>query len=292
MRVVVEDVGEPEGPVFAPDGGFYVTEMAAGRSCVSAIVSGERHRLFRTAGRPNGLAIDGDGNMWVAEARDGSLIKARPDGTILKVIRGDAGGRFLWPNDIAFGPDGMLYLTDSGIDDRTLIPAAGIRGDFATLDYDGRLYRIDPASGHVELLDRGFRFTNGIAFGPDDRLYINETVSGSIYCYDLQAMPPRRILFANVLKNPGWGQFGGPDGMKFDTAGYLYCAVFNQGDVTVLAPDGSLSARLDTSGARPTNLAFHPAEAVIYVTEVEHSRVMALDVPRMGLPLHRPRISA
>jgi gluconolactonase len=35
------------------------------------------------------------------------------------------------------------------------------------------------------VLDRGLRYTNGIAFGPDGRLYVAETLSGDIFAYDL-----------------------------------------------------------------------------------------------------------
>ena len=33
-------------------------------------------------------------------------------------------------------------------------------------------------------IDSGIKFTNGIAFGPDRLLYVNETLTGAIYSYE------------------------------------------------------------------------------------------------------------
>ena len=289
-KLFIGDVGEPEGPAFSPDGSFYLTEMAIGRSCVSRIESGVRRVVLPTAGRPNGLAFDGDGDLWVAEAREGAVLRADRNGTVKQRIAGDATGRFLWPNDLAFGPDGMLYLTDSGILDLDLIPDTAIRADFAKLKYDGRLYRIDPVKRQVDMLDRGFLFTNGIAFGPDQQLYINEMLTGDVFRYDLQKARPQRELHGNVLIDRSGRSFGGPDGMKFDVAGNLYCAVFGQSDITVLDPTGKVAKRLKTKGAKPTNVAFAPSEPRIFITEVETSSVYTFDVPHVGQPLFAPRI--
>lgn len=289
---LIDDVRETEGPAFAPDGSFYITEMAPGRSCVTRIADGRRHPVATTAGRPNGLAIDGDGDLWIAEGREGTVLRLSPDGRVKMRIEGDADGRFLWPNDLAFGPDGLLYMTDSGVLDLDLIPADAIVESWSDLPYDGRLYRIDPATGRVlDTLDRGFRFTNGIAFGPDGALYINETLTGAVYRYALDASgPPRRETYGNVLPDREAGRFYGPDGMKFDQAGQLWCTIFGHGSISVLDAAGRLVSRLPVGGARPTNLAFHPTEPRIYVTEGETNSVLMFDVEHPGLALHMPHV--
>ena len=79
-----------------------------------------------------------------------------------------------------------MYLTDSGTLNSEFIDGLAIRADFATAPYDGRVYEIDPRESRVlRVLDRGLRYTNGIAFGPDGRLYVAETLSGDIFAYDL-----------------------------------------------------------------------------------------------------------
>ena len=85
------------------------------RGCVTHILAaGGRRELTRT-GRPNGLAVDADGIIWVAESQQPGLLRMTMDGGYEKVLDRCGEDPFLFPNDLCFGPDGMLYLTDSGI---------------------------------------------------------------------------------------------------------------------------------------------------------------------------------
>ena len=65
---------------------------------------------------------------------------------------------FLWPNDLRFGPDDHLYLTDSGILDTDFIEGIRIVSHYETLPYDGCVYQIDPVAGRVvRRIDSGIR---------------------------------------------------------------------------------------------------------------------------------------
>ncbi len=289
--VLVTGLEEPEGPVFGSDGTLYVVEMGAGRACVATIdgargtvAHGEHH------GRPNGMTIDGDGNLWVAEARRGVVLCMNPDGEVLKTVTGPDGQRFLWPNDLRFGADGMLYLTDSGILDTDFIVGIAIRPDWAQARYDGAVYQVDPVDGTiVRTIDRGIRFTNGIALGPDNALFVNETIGGAVFRYDLDSTAPARELFGNVNQNDDRQGWRGPDGMAFGEDGRLYCTVYGQGDVTVLDASGDVAERIPTNGALPTNIAFHPdGSGRAVVTEVAGGCVELVSTPTRGLPLHTP----
>ena len=291
-RLVLSGVEDPEGPVSLVDGGLLFVEMSPARHCVVHMGSdGRRRDVITPAGRPSGLAVDGDETIWIAEASKGELLAVSFSGEVHRKIVGDAHGRFLWPNDIAFAPDGLLYMTDSGITDQDFIDGLDIRADFRTAHYDGRLYEIDPRRGAVRrILDRGLRFANGIAFGPDGLLYVAETLSGNIFAYDRSESEPQRRLFGNCLVPDNNPLFKGPDGIKFGVDGRLYCAVFGQGVVAVLDREGHLVERIPTAGLKPTNIAFHRdgrSEAI--VTEVERSAIETLSVPTGGLPLHYPR---
>ena len=181
------DVAEPEDPVWAPDRSLWIVEMGAERRCVSMISPDEKRRraIVQTVRRPNGLAIDGSERLWIAEAYEGAIICITSDGRELKRIAGD-GSRFLWPDDLVFAPNGLLYMTDSGILEPDFIDGAAIRRDYLDLAYDGKVFEIDPASGRVlRQLDRGLKFPNGIALGLDGVLYANETLTGEVYRYDL-----------------------------------------------------------------------------------------------------------
>jgi gluconolactonase len=288
--VFADQLGFPEAPVVLPDGGFLFVEMDPAKGWVIRFSSDGRSRsVVAKTGRPNGLAQDSEGRVWVAETAMRALLRMSLDGRFEVAANGCDGEPFLFLNDVALAPNGDVYLTDSGIELEVFAPRGELNPNWRTLPYDGRVFRIDPATRAVECIDRGFRFTNGIAFGSDDNLYVAETLSGNIYRYEYRGDRVRgpRQLFGNVVDPSNPAEIKGPDGMKFGADGNLYVAVFGQGDITVLGPSGAVVRRMKVVGSFPTNLAFGPQnERRIYVTEVETGSVQILDVDTAGLPLN------
>lgn len=284
------DVSNPEGPVLLPDGSWVIAEM--NRGLISSIsADGKDRREIAHTGRPNGIALGKDKNLWVAESRFPALLKVSMNGEVTSLSTGGADLPFLWPNDLCFGPDGSIYMTDSGI---LLEAMEGSKPPSAAYEQkiDGRLFRIDPQTGTCELLDRGLLFANGLAFGPGaEWLYVGETLTGNIYRYEISAgrVNGERQLFGNVMIKPPaeHGRVAGPDGMAFDVEGNLYVAVLTQGDITVLKPDGSINKRLEIDGTFPTNVAFaKQGDHKILVTEGSKNRLLLLEVPATGLTLY------
>lgn len=285
-----QDISNPEGPVSLPDGSWVVTEM--NRGIVSHIsADGQNKRIIAETGRPNGLALDTDGNLWVAESRFPALLKLTTAGEVTTISTGNADMPFLWPNDLCFGPDGAIYMTDSGI---LLDDMKGIDPPEAAYDVpvDGRVFRVDPVTGECNPLDRGLRFANGIAFGQGgEYLYANETLTGNIYRYKIVngQVVGERELFGNVMVKPclEFGRVAGPDGMAFDIECNLYVCVLQQGDITVLAPDGSVKERHPLPGTFPTNVAFDlPGTHRILITEGSGHQLLMMNLLVDGLPLY------
>lgn len=291
---------DPEGPLLLPGGEWLITEMSPQRGCVTRLTpDGQVAGMVCRTGRPNGLALGGDGEVWVAESQEPALLRLDPASGVAETIATQFQGTdLLWPNDLCFGPDGLLYLTDSGIHMSVFAEDGGIGGD--DLDarksaveaaVDGRLLRLDPATLALECLASGLRFPNGIAFGPGGVLYVAETLTGDIleFTLDDRGGVAGQRAYANVLQAPPDHRWHGPDGMAFDENGLLYVAVLGQADITVVSPDGAIAARYPVSGPYPTNVAFGPpGSRRIYVTEDAHGRIETLDVHADGAPLHRP----
>ncbi len=290
MKKFAGQLGFPEAPVRLPDGSFLFVEMAPDKGWVIRIAAdGSSRTIVAKTGRPNGLALGRGDIVWVAETAMRSLLRMSLDGKF-EVVAGSFDSKpFMFLNDVAVGPNGDVFITDSGIEIEELAPGGELNPDWRNLRYDGAVYRIDPASRAVECIDRGIQFTNGIAFGPDGHLYVAETLSGDILRYATSGgrVTGRREVFGNVIERFNPAELKGPDGMKFGADGCLYAAVFGQGNVTVLDRDGRVARRIPVEGAMPTNLAFGAAgEKRIYVTEVVTGSVQVYDVGTDGLPLH------
>ena len=272
--VVASGLASPEGPVPLGDGTWLVVEMADERGCVTHIDQDGARRTICATGRPNGLAVTPDGSIIVAESKVAAVGRIGKDwrrAAIWSVItdRDRLGRPMLFPNDLCFGPDGALYVTDSGMTLEAMQRDLLTSDNPGALPFDGRLYRIELDTGATEILDGGMGHLNGISIGPDDALYTNDTISGDIYRYPSTGTGTgEREVFGNVIDRSGSG-FRGPDGMAHDVEGNLYVAVFNQAEVIVLDRNGDWLERIPTHGSQPTNVAMRPGENAIYVTERE-----------------------
>ena len=179
------------------------------------------------------------------------------------------------PNDIVVKSDGAIYFTDPpyGRESKVGIP----RG--RELDHCG-VYRLDPANNALILLSTDFNRPNGLCFSRDESLlYINDTPEQCIRVYMVNedgTLGEARLFAETRGDGPG-----GPDGMKIDSQGNIYCCA--AGGLHIFAPDGTQLGRLRTP-MQITNVAFGDADLRgIYLTGITTLyRVRAL-VP--GLPL-------
>ncbi len=292
----VDDLANPEGPVLLADGSWALVEMHVDRGWLLHLSpDGSERTVIAKTGRPNGLCIDKNGTFWVAESvNPPSLLKIEWDGPDSNsearteiMLTGDSDGPFLFPNDLAFGPDGALYMTDSGVDQEAWRQMA--HEERVAQGADGRLYRIDLGDMSIEKLDSGLLFANGIAFGADDAIYVSTTLDGKVYRYEWNdGKVGERELFGDLLdpaKSHIEGMRGG-DGMALAANGNLYCTVVGQGDVTVLGRSGEVIERIQLAGPAPTNVAFGPdGEKKIYVTEQGVGHFEVHEVATSAAPL-------
>ncbi len=281
---------EPEGPLALEDGRWLVVEMDPSRGCISLIdPSDSSLTVVKKTGRPNGLAIGANGDIYVPESLSPALLRITLDGECETILtQNEHGEDFLFPNDLCFGPDGALYMTDSGIMHSDMVINGSAREDYDTAPYDGRVYRIDVHTGSIETIDRGLKFLNGISIGLDNALYTNDTITGDVYRYDLDSgSVGEREVFGNVIDWDLPKDFRGPDGMAHGADGKLYVTVFNQHEIVVLGADGVRDSVIRTTGNNPTNVAFGLDDNRMYVTETELGQLEVIETDTTGAPLYR-----
>src|SRR5690242_16042540 len=271
----------PEGPVWLGPERVAFTEIRGQR--VSLWERGALRPLAHTGGGANGATLGPDGALYVAnngglslghegkwtapEPIAGRIQRVGLDGTVRDVATELPGTPPNRPNDLCFGPDGLLYYTDPHNWE-----------DLANLGV-GRVARTTLA-GRVELVAEVPAFPNGIAFGPDDRIYVAQSVTQKIL-----VMEPRPgTAIAEHCLLPG----GFPDGFCFDRAGRLYVAGSLGDVVVVFEPDGRVRDVIEMGkGSEPTNCCL--GDGVLYVTLSGPGRLVAIDMPVEPLPLHPAR---
>src|SRR5215813_5180486 len=186
--VVAEGLEFPEGPVWLGPKRVAVTEIKG--QCISLWENGTlRRKVAVTGGGANGATLGPNGALYVANnggvslGHEGKWLAPTPlagrlqrvtlDGKVTDVATKLPGNPPNRPNDLCFGPDGLLYYTDPHNWEELPEVKPG-RVARTTLD------------GHVELVATVPLFPNGIAFGPDDRVYVAQSMTQTLLVMDAQ----------------------------------------------------------------------------------------------------------
>jgi sugar lactone lactonase YvrE len=148
--------------------------------------TGEVATFATTGGRPFGLAFDGEGRLYVADASRG-LLRISPSGVVTSLATGHAGTPFRFTDDVTVGPDGTVYFTDAS----SRFGPEHYRDDILEHGRNGRVLSFDPRSGKTDLLLSGVHFANGVAVSGDGSfLVVAET--GSYRLLRVWLSGPRR----------------------------------------------------------------------------------------------------
>ena len=128
--------------------------------------------------------------------------------------------------------------------------------------------------------------TNGIEVSPDGKtLYVNESAQRNVWAFritDKGELADKRLV--KKFDDHGF------DGMRCDVDGNLYITRYGKGTVAKLSPGGEVLKEIDVLGKSPSNICFGgPDGRTAYVTEVDHTRLVAFRVDRPGLEWQRAK---
>ncbi len=249
-----------EGPALNSAGDLFVVNYrypgTIGRITTdgTAAVFCDLNELLPVEGRPaqaNGIKIDGQGRLIVADAGAGRLLRIAADGRSGEVLAERcSGARFNSINDVALDRAGSVYFTDPG--------GSSVRKP------TGSVYRYDIRTARTARVATGLAFPNGVAVTPDQKhVCVGESQRYRVQIWDISAdgmLSKQRVLidFPTETRGKIVGGACEPDGMIFDTAGRLYVAMFSGGVINVVDLDkGALIRQYEAGGKRVTNCHFH-----------------------------------
>lgn len=205
----------------------------------------------------NGLKVDAEGRLIVADTGAGRLLRIAADGSVIEVLADRCDGvRFNAINDVALDPAGNIYFSDPG--------GSSLENPI------GSIYRYDIHTKRVTQLDTGLAFPNGLAITPDlKHLCVAESSHYRLLIYDLAddgTVSHRKILIEFPAEDEGdirGGQFE-PDGLIMDSTGRIYVAMWTGGVINVVETTeteqdmkGEIVRQYDAGGPRATNCHFH-----------------------------------
>jgi len=179
----------------------------------------------------NGNTYDREGRMLTCHHATSRVTRTEHDGSITVIASHYDGKQLNSPNDIVVKRNGMIYFTDptSGREAFVGIPRE------PDLPYAG-VYRAHPETFELTLLVDDFAKPNGLCFSLDEtQLYINDTKRFHIRVFDVN--DDGTISNGRIWAETTGEGIGVPDGMKFDTAGNLFCC--GPGGIHIFAPDAT-----------------------------------------------------
>lgn len=263
VDVLVEGLDHPEGVCWDPDAGVL---WAGGEGGQLYRVDPDARTVELAALAPGfvlGLAVDAHGRLAVCVSSDGSLC-VFDGGSVRRVATGLG-----YPNYPAFGPDGTVWLADSGSWERN----------------DGRVLRIAPDGGADVFSTALPHFPNGCAVTADGRwLWLVESYEPTVNRIDLASGQVEEVARLEGTV---------PDGVAFTAGGGVLVSCYRPDRIVHIDRDGSVEVVAEdpqgTLLAAPTNVCFMGGQLDRLVSaNLGRWHLTAIDAGLTGVPLHYP----
>jgi len=195
---------------------------------------------------PQGIAADGAGNLYVAEAPSATIRKITPQG-VVTTLAGSAGApgyadgsgdaaRFNAPSRLETDADGKLYVTDTGNSAIRSITPAGV---VATLAGSGSCGSSDGRGAQAQFCN-----PQGIALDRWGNLWVADTGNHTVRRIDPEGRVSTVAGAPGVCGSEDGGgnaRFCNPQDVAVDYWGNVYVADTGNSTVRMISPEGEVS---------------------------------------------------
>ncbi len=302
MEKIGHGLERPEDVVVSKTGRVFVSDHLC--SCAEILPDGSLKRIGPKGGAPNGINIDAQGQIVVAnfglfDQEPGPLQRLDPETGALENLVEEIGGKQLTSSNYPIiARDGTIWCTHS-----TFAPTWMEAFDGRT---DGFVFRLAPG-GEARIEAEGLQFANGCCLDPDENfLYVNQTSGGNVLRFPIQSdgglgkaeaygpvlgVIPKELKLSTPAEMANWAF---TDGNGFDQEGNLWVTLPVANKLVAITPQREvITIAHDPSGetlSQPTNISWGGADLCdLYVGSISTPYVLKTRSPVPGMPLIHQR---
>jgi uncharacterized protein (TIGR03437 family) len=280
IPVAARDIALDGGGNLLASGGAHAYRVLG--SGAITIIAGDGAYAFRGDGgpatlarlnAPSGVALDGNGNLWIADTANGRVRTVSSGGQINTLVGG--AGQLVSPLEIALDPAGNLLIADAaGYRIRELL---ALKNTVVTVAGNGT-----PGLGldGLPAVSSALNAPNGVASAPGGVIYLADTGNHRI----------RRIFGTGVVTTvagngaagfngdgPGQStQLSSPAGICLDAAGSLYIADTGNNRVRKQTSDGIVTTIAGPDQLKGPRGVAVDAAGNVWISDTGNHRVVAL----------------
>jgi sugar lactone lactonase YvrE len=250
--------------------------------------------------RPQGLAIDAGGNIWVSDRVNNRITEYGPSGSFIRQINahGSADGAINEPRGLAATPAGNIWVAENGnkrlqefsptgafiakitnanfVEPWGVVPGAG--GTLWVSDPGAhKLFKFSESgtllktvSGHVP--DHVLSAPYGIAVDSSGDVWTADTAANAILEFDSNG----NYLTAFGTEGSGNGQLKAPTGLAITPSGHIFVSEDQNARVQEFQPDGSYLRQFGSLGSaanqlsEPRQVAVGPENSLLIADAANH----------------------
>jgi len=297
LRKIGVGLVRPEDVVVSRDGRVWASDQNS--ACAEILPDGSLRRVGKAGGAPNGINMDLDGNILIANFLDGPLQRLNvTTGEVTTVLAEVDGVKIAHANYPQVDSDGNIWCTNSTFAEPWELALDGRA--------DGYLFRIAP-DGSAAILADGIQFANGIALDASEtHIYVCQTTACNVLRYAIHAdgslgapeqygptlgarIPDGAAPDPDILRTLGL-----TDGCGFDVEGNLWVTLVTANKVVAIRPSGEVVTIIeDPSGEivnHPTNVTWGGADMRdLYIGSIARDYVLHARSSVAGLPMAHQR---